>query len=462
VVSYYDYTNKDLKVLHCGNANCTAGNTITSPDTAGDVGAFTSLALDAGGNPVVSYSDNNNYDLKVLHCGNANCTAGNSITSPDTAGDVGWYTSLALDTSGSPVVSYARWVPGELPFVDDLKVLRCGNANCTAGNTITSPDTVGDVGDSTSLALDASGNPVVSYSDVTNGALKVLHCGNATCTGGIITSPDTVGNVGAYTSLELDGSGNPVVSYRDGTNKDLKVMHCNDPNCADGDESITAPDTVGDVGEQTSLALDASGNPVVSYYDNTNYDLKVLHCDGPTCGAAPACIDRLGDTACDDPVNDPDDDGCTVAEEAALGSVFDTSASGWYDVYDVPVPAKCDSATGCPAGALVGANGKRDKVVDMRDVLATLFYAFAQDNGPPNANGVDYDSIKGVDLNGDSTDDAGTSHNIKEGLKYDRSAGLGPDPVTGIDPAGPPNNVVDIRDVLGALAQAFVVNCSGP
>ena len=175
--------------------------------------------------------------------------------------------------------------------------------------------------------------------------------------------------------------------------------------------------------------------------------------------APPACIDRLGDTSCDDPVNDPDDDGCTAAQEAALGSAFDGSAAGWYDVYDVPVPAKPDTGPGS------GANGKRDRVVDIRDVLAVLLYAFTEPTGVcgdnPNVNGVDYDCVKGVDLDGDSTDDAGTSHNIPEGQKYDRSPGLGPDPVTGIDPAGPPDEVIDIRDVLATLAQAFVVDCSG-
>ena len=165
------------------------------------------------------------------------------------------------------------------------------------------------------------------------------------------------------------------------------------------------------------------------------------------------CIDRLGDTACDDPVNDPDDDGCTAAEEAALGSVFDSTADGWYDVYDVPVPAKADAD---------GANGIRDQVVDIRDVLAVLLYAFAQEDGPPNVNGVDYDAVKGVDLDGDTDNDIPPLlHPIKEGLKYDRSPGLGPDPVTGIDPAGLPDGVIDIRDVLAALAQ-FGLDCSGP
>jgi hypothetical protein len=248
--------------------------------------------------------------LKVLHCNDPNCSDGDeSIASPDTGGVVGVDTSLALDGAGNPVVSYQDGDNG------DLKVLHCDDPNCTwIGNSITSPDTAGIVGGDSSLALDSSGYPVVSYHDLTNGDLKVLHCNDPNCGGGDenIASPDTGGVVGVESSLALDGAGNPVVSYQDRDNGDLKVLHCSDPDCIWIGNSITSPDTGGWVGTHTSLTLDALGNPVVTYYDATGQDLKVLHCKEANCGGTVPAPTRTGTptptptlTPTDNPRNTP-------------------------------------------------------------------------------------------------------------------------------------------------------------
>lgn len=336
VVAYYDITNGDLKLLRCNDSACLDGDdSITAPDTTGQVGYSPGLVLDALGHPVVAYLDITTGDLKVLHCNDPNCAGasesiqavvpyaygysfnlpaisldgiGNPVIAfprgvnyhlgmvhcndPDCAGgdDVVSIvdpfccvqaTSLALDAAGNPVVAYGDGIGN-----GDLRVLHCGDSSCSPGTrNISNADSFGSVGATLSFVLDSPGNPVVAYLDSTYGNLKLLHCNDPACTGNdeSMTWPDSEGYVGVYPSLELDGSGNPVMSYWDGSNGDLKVVHCDEPNCTGGDESIAAPDTAGNVGSYASLAIDNSGNPTVSYYDTTNGDLKILHCGDRTC-----------------------------------------------------------------------------------------------------------------------------------------------------------------------------------
>jgi hypothetical protein len=275
VISYLDVTNQDLKVAHCTGPSC-AGAAITTVDAAGDVGGWTSIAIGYDNNPVVSYHDITNDDLKVARCTDPGC-ADATLATLDSTGDVGRYTSITVGPDNIPVISYYDATNS------DLKVAKCTGPGCYSAelNTV---DSTGSVGQFTSIAIGSDGNPVISHhSSTPDFTLKVSHCTTYNC--GVATThtlDDTgdVGSVGTYTSIAVGGDGNPIISYFDDYNDDLKVAHCNDPGCSSA--TLSTLDSPGGVGRYTSIAVGSDGRAVVSYYDHTNEDLKIItHVVGP-------------------------------------------------------------------------------------------------------------------------------------------------------------------------------------
>lgn len=252
-------------------------NRITSADTTGDVGKNTSIKIGNDGLPVIAYQDASNFTLKVIKCGDASCSTGNTTTTVAT-GVVSNNISMAIPSDGFPVISF---------YVANLSVVKCGNASCSSGNTTTVVDQPGgtDVGLYSSIAIGTDNLPIISYYDNTNLDLKVTHCGNATCTSGnSTTAVDTTGNVGLYTSITVPSDGQAIISYYDATNGNLVIGRCGAVVCV----SITkaTADSTGDVGQYTSAAIyPTTGYPVVAYYDVTNTNPKFLKCGNADCSS---------------------------------------------------------------------------------------------------------------------------------------------------------------------------------
>ena len=283
------YQNKDgdLLVLTCGDLNCSSGNTITDADSQGNTGFGVSLALDASGNPVVSYSSNQNGGLRLLHCGNATCQSGNTITTLDTnaAADD---TALALDAAGSPIIAYYQLVAGG---TKNINLVHCSDPVCGSFSNTTVDNTVEADQIGLSMVLDGAGNPVLSYDRALFHffQLRVLHCSDSSCSAGDVpTSVDQLCNGGAGPSVAVDALGHPVVSYESegaGGCETLfiNVAHCGDTTCSSGNVIAQAVSGQYFPPNGGSLVLDSVGNPVIAFDSLTPADLVLLHCGTATC-----------------------------------------------------------------------------------------------------------------------------------------------------------------------------------
>jgi hypothetical protein len=186
VVAYINELSSDeLLVAHCSDPDCQSPPSIVAVDTldAGRLGGPTGITVDSQDHPVLAYTYSTSLqaktaELRVLHCGDSNCDSGNVISAVDESAGNFAEASMVLDASGNPVISYRGIVNSD----DALEVAHCGDANCSSGNTITVADSDGHTGFYSSLQLDILGRPVVSYvKRAHEDIVKLLHCATDTC-----------------------------------------------------------------------------------------------------------------------------------------------------------------------------------------------------------------------------------------------------------------------------------------
>jgi hypothetical protein len=202
-----------------------------------------------------------------------------ALSTLDSTNNVGEYTSITIGADGLGLISYHYTTGGA------LRVAHCNNPACSS-STISTLDSGGSLGWYTSIAIGSDGLGLISYYDYTNGNLKVAHCNDIACSNPVTpVILDSTNDVGMFSSIAIGVDGLGLISYYDTTNGDLKVAHCNDIPCS----SATVPtpfDSTNNVGMSTSIAIGADGLGLISYHDETNGDLKVAHCNNINCSAA--------------------------------------------------------------------------------------------------------------------------------------------------------------------------------
>jgi len=293
----------------------------TIADSLGD----TSLGLDAFGNPHISFRDMIGGHPNLRY---ATWTGSEWQVETVDSGEIGYITSLAVDSNNLPHISYfdeynmelkyvywtgSSWsiqiIPDANPYKSSLELDQNDSPHISSGLSVYDPWSVywgyvdystwngtswdvqeiesGDfllVG-TTSLALDSTGNPHIAYAthrpDFDDYKLKYAYW---TDTGWIIQTVYSSSAVW-YLSLALDENDLPRIAYYDGV---LKYA------AYDGTAwDINVVDQSGDVGHYPSLAFDSINNPHISYYDVTNGNLKYAFWDNGIWNIL--TVDSIGD-----------------------------------------------------------------------------------------------------------------------------------------------------------------------
>jgi hypothetical protein len=332
VISHYDDGNDDLMVTHCDDAQCQTRTTTVVADGfegshnagagSGDAGAQCQIAISGDGNPIIAYQEDG-IMLRTAHCNEPACTTPPFVLEIDHPGgsNTGLENSITVLPDGRPLIAWGRFstaTPGL--YASDCDTFSCngsdarrlypGTANRATAITIggdglgliafrdSGPDDLlvahcddvgcdsaavqlldnGTVGEGNAIATGTDGFGIISYRDFVSNELKVVHCTNAACS--TFDGPytlDSSGTVGAYTSIAIGDDGMPLIAYFDQTNEDLKLAHCNDAACSSG-AFIRTLDSAGAVGFALDIATASGGRFYVAYRDATNSDLKLAVC----------------------------------------------------------------------------------------------------------------------------------------------------------------------------------------
>ncbi|MBN2083117.1 PKD domain-containing protein [bacterium] len=268
----------------------------------------TTLAVVGGGTPVpgVVYKRDNSTSFGLLeyrYSINADGSAGWGIVTSGTAiNTVQGSQSLAF-VNGGPAIAYHRRVNStdyELRYWWSTSAdgSGLGTWNETPIWTVSGVTSLG-LGYFSSLDV-VNGHPAVSFYKY-NGTDGNCHYAYSSLSDGSGTwapiTVDSVAGTGLMTSLETVASGNLGISYYEHNNGDLWYAHTYSLDGISGSWNRYFVDGSGnDVGQWTSLIF-AGGYPGISYYDATNGDLKYASSLSPigTSAWTPTTIDSAGD-----------------------------------------------------------------------------------------------------------------------------------------------------------------------
>lgn len=274
------------------------------PEVSGDVGRFTTADQYTYVDPITST------DVDVIHIGSYDFSRTAMRLSAVTAGSIstanagiidgakaGEFSSIALDPSGTPVVAYydtvlgslmltrhdgpstAPWSPPQL--IDNSDSYRLQGLSFTTDPKL-NPNNFQQSGQYVSMVMDPVGTAHLAYHDALRGQLRYATVDAATATNFFQFDQGPKRGEFASQAMKSDGSLFAVAYFQDvnptpanyadpiGNGPRLRVAF------GDGaaNWTVESVDNSGIVGKYCSCVIDDAGVIHVSYFDETNFNLK--------------------------------------------------------------------------------------------------------------------------------------------------------------------------------------------
>ena len=201
---------------------------------------------------------------------------------------VGQYTSIGLDSLEVPHISYYQF---DINHTDDFNRLKYANKDGGVWTTqiVQESGSAGHKreGKYTSIAFDTNDHPHIAFLDDDMDDVRLAWIGPAGRWNWKNLYDGEEKNVGGWISLVINSSNTCYISFYDKSIgalyfAELKKCHLNTSEL--GDLTVSQVDNSGDTGLYSSLALDglSSTSPGVSYFNNTDDDLKYGKGNPPT------------------------------------------------------------------------------------------------------------------------------------------------------------------------------------
>jgi hypothetical protein len=305
-------------------------------DSVVDTGLYSSLAIDPSGVPWVSYRNETSGSLMVANYvgsnGNCDAVAGsdawNCTEVDNTQEFIGRSSSIAFDSTGNPWVSYMDGTNTSLKVANFVG----SGGNCTSNAwDCTTVDNSDYEGDFTSITFDSSGNAWISYRTVTAGFGLTLanYVGSGgSCDDAAWECTEIINDWGYYTSIAIDPSGNPWVSYWSNSELSVAKYVGSEGNCSGGTwECTEVDDSVAATGYRSSIAIDPSGIPWISYHNDTSGSLMIAN----YVGSDGNCDEVSGSDAWD--CREVDDSAADTGKYTSIA--IDSSGKIWISYYNV-------------------------------------------------------------------------------------------------------------------------------